>query len=171
MGDGLRRNAWKFPLKIAAKDRFREISYGELNARVNQLAHALLSMGVCKGDGVALSLEYRDGIAASVTIEPTQDGSFQLVWTATGDRTAFMRLAPDASADEGFYGLGEYFDAVDHRGSPLRQDHRGAVVAAAAAGGWVLPDWRAVVAAGPGGAAGPVGKQAEGRGGLRVRKG
>ena len=59
MGDGLRRNAWKFPLKIAAKDRFREISYGELNARVNQLAHALLSMGVCKGDGVALSVGNR----------------------------------------------------------------------------------------------------------------
>jgi acyl-CoA synthetase (AMP-forming)/AMP-acid ligase II len=59
MGDGLRRNAWKFPLKIAAKDRFREISYGELNARVNQLAHALWSMGVCKGDGVALSVGNR----------------------------------------------------------------------------------------------------------------
>ena len=51
MGDGLRRNAWKFPLKIAAKDRFRQITYSELNARVNQLAHGLLSIGVRKGDG------------------------------------------------------------------------------------------------------------------------
>src|SRR5918992_6184235 len=59
MGDGLRRNASKFPLKIAAKDRFRETSYGELNSRVNQLAHALLSMGVRKGDGVALSVGNR----------------------------------------------------------------------------------------------------------------
>ena len=59
MGDGLRRNAWKFPLKIAAKDRFREITYGELNARVNQLAHGLLSLGVRKGDGVALSVGNR----------------------------------------------------------------------------------------------------------------
>jgi acyl-CoA synthetase (AMP-forming)/AMP-acid ligase II len=56
MGDGLRRNAGKFPLKIAAKDRFREITYGELNRRVNQLANGLLSLGVRKGDGVALSV-------------------------------------------------------------------------------------------------------------------
>ena len=59
MGDGLRRNASKFALKIAAKDRFREITYGDLNARVNQLAHALLSIGVGKGDGVALSVGNR----------------------------------------------------------------------------------------------------------------
>jgi acyl-CoA synthetase (AMP-forming)/AMP-acid ligase II len=54
MGDGLRRNAYKFPVKIAAKDRFRQITYGELNARVNQLAHGLLSLGVYKGDSVAI---------------------------------------------------------------------------------------------------------------------
>ena len=59
MGDGLRRNAWKFPLKIAAKDRFREINYAELNGRVNQLARGLLSMGVQRGDGVALSVGNR----------------------------------------------------------------------------------------------------------------
>src|SRR5687767_8090458 len=52
MGDGLRRNASKFTLKIAAKDRFRETTYGDLNSRVNQLAYALLSMGVGKGDAV-----------------------------------------------------------------------------------------------------------------------
>ncbi len=59
MGDGLRRNASKSPLKTAAKDRFREICYGELNARVNQLAHGLLSLGVRKGDGIALSVGNR----------------------------------------------------------------------------------------------------------------
>jgi acyl-CoA synthetase (AMP-forming)/AMP-acid ligase II len=59
MGDGLRRNAWKFPVKIAAKDRFREINYIDLNARVNQLAHGLLSLGVRKGDAVALSVGNR----------------------------------------------------------------------------------------------------------------
>src|SRR5262245_56746709 len=56
MGDGLRRNAWKAPLKIAAKDRFRETTYAEFNARVNQLARGLLSLGFGKGDGVALSV-------------------------------------------------------------------------------------------------------------------
>lgn len=59
MGDGLRRNAYKFPVKIAAKDRFRQITYGELNERVNRLAHGLLSMGVRKGDSVALMVGNR----------------------------------------------------------------------------------------------------------------
>jgi len=59
MGDGLRRNAYKMPLKIAAKDRFREITYGNLNTRVNQVAHGLLSLGVKKGDAVALMVGNR----------------------------------------------------------------------------------------------------------------
>ena len=59
MGDGLRRNAYKLPVKIAAKDRFRQITYGELNSRVNQLAHGLLSMGVQKGDSVAVMVGNR----------------------------------------------------------------------------------------------------------------
>jgi acyl-CoA synthetase (AMP-forming)/AMP-acid ligase II len=59
MHDGLRRNAHKFPVKIAAKDKCRETSYGELNRRVNQLAHGLLSMGVRHGDAVALSVGNR----------------------------------------------------------------------------------------------------------------
>ena len=59
MGDGLRRNAWKFPLKIAAKDRVREINYADLNGRVNRLARALLTIGVKRGDGVALSVGNR----------------------------------------------------------------------------------------------------------------
>ena len=59
MGDGLRRNAYKLPIKIAAKDRFREITYSDLNSRVNQLAHGLLAMGVKKGDSVALMVGNR----------------------------------------------------------------------------------------------------------------
>lgn len=59
MGDGLRRNAWKFPLKIAARDKFREINYAALNARVNRLARGLLKIGVKRGDGVALSVGNR----------------------------------------------------------------------------------------------------------------
>jgi acyl-CoA synthetase (AMP-forming)/AMP-acid ligase II len=60
MGDGLRRNAWKFPLKIAAKDRFRETTYADFNTRVNQLAHGLLSLGGRKGDPVAVSVGNRN---------------------------------------------------------------------------------------------------------------
>jgi acyl-CoA synthetase (AMP-forming)/AMP-acid ligase II len=59
MGDGLRRNAYKLPVKIAAKDRFPQITYSQLNTRVNQLVHGLLSMGVCKGDSVAVMVGNR----------------------------------------------------------------------------------------------------------------
>jgi len=59
MGDGLRLSAGKFPLKIAAKDRYRQITYGELNARVNQLARGLLALGLRKGDAVAISVGNR----------------------------------------------------------------------------------------------------------------
>src|SRR5499425_1470725 len=59
MGDGLRRNASKFAVKIAAQDRFRQITYGKLNARVNQLAHGLLSLGVREGDDVAVMVGNR----------------------------------------------------------------------------------------------------------------
>ena len=59
MGDGLRRNGWKFPLKVAARDKFRETTYGELNARVNRLANGMLAIGVKRGDGVALSVGNR----------------------------------------------------------------------------------------------------------------
>jgi acyl-CoA synthetase (AMP-forming)/AMP-acid ligase II len=54
--DGLQRNASKFPLKIAAKDRLRQITYADLNGRANQLAHGLLALGVRKGDGVGVSV-------------------------------------------------------------------------------------------------------------------
>src|SRR5262245_28181869 len=59
MGDGLRRNAYKYPVKIAAVDRFRQVTYSELNARVNQLVHGLLSMGIRKGDSVAVMVGNR----------------------------------------------------------------------------------------------------------------
>jgi acyl-CoA synthetase (AMP-forming)/AMP-acid ligase II len=72
MGDGLRRNAHKLPLKIAASDPFRNITYGELNTRVNQLAHVLLSLGVKRGHSVALMvgnrIEHLESIFATAKI-------------------------------------------------------------------------------------------------------
>src|ERR1700756_4968774 len=72
MGDGLRRNASKFAVKIAVQDRFRKVTYGELNTRVNQLAHGLLSLGVRKGDDVAVMvgnrIEHREILFATAKI-------------------------------------------------------------------------------------------------------
>ena len=53
MGDGLSRNAYKLPVKVAARDSNRQVTYAELNTRVNQLAHGLIGIGVSKGDSVA----------------------------------------------------------------------------------------------------------------------
>ena len=57
MADGLRRNAWKFPVKIAAKDKFRAITYGELNQ--SKSACQRFALGVRRGDAVALSVGNR----------------------------------------------------------------------------------------------------------------
>ncbi len=59
MGDGLRHNGTNIPAKLAAKDRFRESTCGELNARVNQPANGLLSLGIGHGDDVAVMVGNR----------------------------------------------------------------------------------------------------------------
>jgi acyl-CoA synthetase (AMP-forming)/AMP-acid ligase II len=54
MGDALRRNAYKYAVKVAIKDEARKVTYRELNQRVNRLARGLLATGVRKGDAAAL---------------------------------------------------------------------------------------------------------------------
>ena len=54
IGDALRRNAYRYPVKVAIKDSRRQLTYRELNGRVNRLARSLLDVGVKKGDAVAL---------------------------------------------------------------------------------------------------------------------
>jgi acyl-CoA synthetase (AMP-forming)/AMP-acid ligase II len=53
----LKVNAKKFPAKTAIKDQERSFTYPETNGRVNRLAWSLLSMGLKKGDKVAVLLE------------------------------------------------------------------------------------------------------------------
>ena len=54
MGDVIRRSAHRFPNKTALVFRESQQTYGELNRRVNRLAHSLLGLGLKKGDRVAL---------------------------------------------------------------------------------------------------------------------
>jgi len=54
MGDVIRRSAHRFPDKAALVFREAEITYGELNRRVNRLARFLLKAGLKKGERVAL---------------------------------------------------------------------------------------------------------------------
>jgi acyl-CoA synthetase (AMP-forming)/AMP-acid ligase II len=57
LGQNLKVNAKKFPDNVMLKDSQRSFTYPEVNKRVNQLAHSLLSLGLSKGDKVAVLLE------------------------------------------------------------------------------------------------------------------
>src|SRR5574341_543639 len=54
IADALRRNAYKYSVKVAVKGSARGVTYRELNERVNRLARGLLAAGLCKGDAAAL---------------------------------------------------------------------------------------------------------------------
>ncbi len=57
LGQNLKVNAKKFHDTVMLKDSQRSFTYAEVNKRVNQLAHSLLSLGLAKGDKVAVLLE------------------------------------------------------------------------------------------------------------------
>ena len=57
LGQNLKVNAKKFPNSVMLKDSQRSFTYPEVNKRVNRLAHSLLSLGLSKGDKVAVLLE------------------------------------------------------------------------------------------------------------------
>ena len=66
---------------------------------------------------IAIALAYGGGAEqALVTARAMADGRFELGFASSGARAAVLRLAAHADASEGFYGLGEHFDAVNHRG-------------------------------------------------------
>ncbi|UCE53586.1 MAG: AMP-binding protein, partial [Desulfobacterales bacterium] len=57
LGQIQKLNAKKFPNTVALKDKVRTFTYPQMNARVNKLAHSLSSLGLQKGDKVAVMLE------------------------------------------------------------------------------------------------------------------
>lgn len=57
LGQILKVNAKKFADAIAIKDKKRSFTYPELNKKVNKLSYSLLSLGLKKGDKVAVLLE------------------------------------------------------------------------------------------------------------------
>lgn len=62
IGDALRANALKRPHRPCLADLNRHFTYGEVNARVNRLAHGLLALGCAPTDAIAVyarnSIEY-----------------------------------------------------------------------------------------------------------------
>ena len=69
-------------------------------------------------DVFELSLTFDEGKKAVLRGAAAGDGRFRMQLTPAeeGVPVALIRLQPRADATEGFYGLGEYLDAVNHRG-------------------------------------------------------
>ena len=57
LGQQLKMNAKKYPATVALKDKDRRFTYPETNQRVNRLSHRLLSLGLSKGEKVAVFME------------------------------------------------------------------------------------------------------------------
>ncbi|MCP3951731.1 MAG: AMP-binding protein [Desulfobacterales bacterium] len=57
LGQNLKVNAKKFPTTVALQDSKRRYTYPQTNERVNRLANGLLSLGLSKGDRVAVLME------------------------------------------------------------------------------------------------------------------
>ena len=71
------------------------------------------------GDGVVnVRLSFESGASAVLTVREEEPGRFKatLVPDEAGPVLAQLRLSPVVDPGEAFYGLGEYFDAPEHRG-------------------------------------------------------
>ena len=69
---------------------------------------------------LAVALDFEGGLAARLELKAEAEGRFSARMLPdvqkAGRAVAFMRIAPRVGTDEGFYGLGEWADAVNHRG-------------------------------------------------------
>lgn len=66
-----------------------------------------------------LELRFERGVRATLEVDASNPNRFRFELKpadAEGDKIAYYRVVPEVSSEEGFYGLGEYFDAVNHRG-------------------------------------------------------
>ncbi|MCA9661615.1 MAG: glycoside hydrolase family 31 protein [Myxococcales bacterium] len=68
---------------------------------------------------VAVRLLFSGGARADLVVTEEATGRFaaELTPTAGDGAIAYLRLRPEVSASEGFYGLGEHFDRPEHRGA------------------------------------------------------
>jgi len=96
LGQNLKINAKKFPNTVMLKDSQRSFTYPEVNRRVSKLAHSLLSLGLTKGDKVAVLLENSIEIV-EVFLATAKTGIVHDEFTATVDpiKSNLKNIAPD----------------------------------------------------------------------------
>ncbi len=63
-----------------------------------------------------VDVRYPNGARARLKIDPGKPGAFRAALTPVANHVAYVRVRTRSDATEGFYGLGEYFDDVNHRG-------------------------------------------------------
>jgi alpha-D-xyloside xylohydrolase len=69
------------------------------------------------GTEIKMTVTHEGGKQSEVTFSIVADGRFQgHLKPIEPTNVAYLGLAPKTTADEGFYGLGEWFDHVNHRG-------------------------------------------------------
>jgi alpha-D-xyloside xylohydrolase len=70
------------------------------------------------GSSITVELVFQRGIRASLRIEADRPGTFRATLVPADDKSpiAYFRLRPRVDATEQYYGLGEYYDSVAHRG-------------------------------------------------------
>jgi len=76
-----------------------------------------MTVGEATSLSLSLDLTYPGGAKGTLVFKGEADGRFSALWKpADPGKIAYFRLRPRASKEEGFYGLGEYYDDVNHRG-------------------------------------------------------
>jgi alpha-D-xyloside xylohydrolase len=80
--------------------------------------HASNDLRVVASDASALTLAFDvRGGEATLAFTPSDEGCFRAVFRTDVASVAYLRLRPDASPSEAFYGLGEWPDGIEHRGT------------------------------------------------------
>lgn len=82
---------------------------------------ASIAIGDTGPTTVSLDLAYPEGVTAALVLRAEAAGRFSALLKPSsaegGPVVAFVRLRPRAGADEAFYGLGAFYDRVEHRGT------------------------------------------------------
>lgn len=77
-----------------------------------------IDAAIAVGSSVTVDLVFERGVRASLRVEADRPGTFRATLVPADARSpiAYFRLRPRVDVTEQYYGLGEYFDAVAHRG-------------------------------------------------------
>lgn len=68
------------------------------------------------GDAYVLTLTYSRGLTATVRAEKAPSGNVRFSFSPSGATVAMLRVKLGADSTEAFYGLGEWFEGINHRG-------------------------------------------------------